>query len=44
MAYDPDERFELDEEPEDVLKKLLGTTEGETENEDEQREGDEAES
>ncbi len=36
MPYDPDERFELDEEPEDVLKKLLGTTEGETKDEDEQ--------
>lgn len=22
--YDPDERFSLDEEPEDVLRKLLG--------------------
>ena len=33
MTYDPDERFKLDEEPEDVLRKLLGTTEDETENE-----------
>ena len=34
MPYDSDERFELDEEPENALKKPLGTTEGETQDED----------
>lgn len=29
MTYDPDERFSLDEEPEDVLKKLLGVRKSE---------------
>ena len=27
-TYDPNERFSLDEEPEDVLKKLLGAEDG----------------
>jgi hypothetical protein len=34
MPYDPHERFELDDPAEDVLKKLLGVTEDETENEE----------
>jgi hypothetical protein len=41
VPYDPDERFELDDEPEDVLKKLLGV---EDETEDQETEGDEPES
>jgi hypothetical protein len=30
-TFDPDERFSLDEEPEDVLKRLLGAEEDEPE-------------
>jgi hypothetical protein len=30
-TYDPNERFSLDEDPEDVLKKLLGADEDEPE-------------
>ena len=33
-TYDPNERFSLDEDPEDVLKKLLGTEEDEPEDAD----------
>ena len=32
-TYDPNERFSLDEEPEDVLKKLLGAEDEEPEEE-----------
>jgi hypothetical protein len=28
-TFDPDERFSLDEDPEDVLRKLLGTEDDE---------------
>jgi hypothetical protein len=39
--YDPDERFELDQEPENVLRKLLGVEPSEGPGEDEEAEGDE---
>jgi hypothetical protein len=42
--YDPDERFVLSEQPEDVLRKLLGIELAEEPSEDEGAEGDEPES
>jgi hypothetical protein len=35
MTLDPDERFVLEEDPSDVLRKLLGVTENETEESEE---------
>jgi hypothetical protein len=40
--YDPDERFQLDQEPENVLRKLMGVEPSEEPTEDEEGEDPES--